>query len=811
MATLKAPSATPILPLVVVLLAASCSGDAPQGPSGELDPALAAALETCPSGEEPWKALADQAKKSEAIDALRERAELLVESCPGRAESLWLAGEALFLLYRQDRDKQLLEPMRETFERSRAAAAQQGDPVIETRALNRIAYYHKRFDDYDTAKELYFRGLETVKAASGEARLGLEAALNNNLCEIFKTKGPLGEALPRIRAARASLKLIPSRENDWCRSARSEIAVLKALGRTTEALRTLDELKSCAQELDEAPLVDRTHLDLGDIYRQLQQYDRARSEYEQVEREENRHRASYGLGMAALAGQHTISARSHLERAIAEVGDDNGPRLLYLLGLAEVHLHEGDLAGARKTLAEPLGASETFARTAWSAELLFGKSLRDGGDSGAALEHFEKAYRGVIERGEELDPTDAGMGFLRARSEPFVELAAGLADRNGDESVSRVLQVVEQAHSRALRRLLGGDEARIADLAFLRSRLSRGELLIDFLIGHDRGVAIAVTQDTSRAATLPGWIELRQPVRRYVNALKRPLLSSEARQDPIRDLARDLERGREIRRALLGPFEDLLQAAHRIYVVPDQDLALLPFAALPRDGDGFLGDTLEVGMLPMAGAPPAWSGTRTPMLVAGDPVPDADGTFAALPSARAEIAAVAKVWGAADTVQADELRLERLLGLSLDQYRLLHFATHAVASTADPDQCAVILSHGEKLDYRTISRLKLDDALVVLSACQTGEGEIIPGEGVVGLTWAFLRAGARGVAASLWSVEDESTSLLMQHYHERLHDGDDPVAALSAAQRALRGTHPHPVNWAPFVIVLGPDTKKPGV
>jgi CHAT domain-containing protein len=104
-----------------------------------------------------------------------------------------------------------------------------------------------------------------------------------------------------------------------------------------------------------------------------------------------------------------------------------------------------------------------------------------------------------------------------------------------------------------------------------------------------------------------------------------------------------------------------------------------------------------------------------------------------------------------------------------------------------------------------IAELDLGAPLIVLSACRTGEGEIIPGEGVVGLTWAFLHAGAKAVAASLWSVEDESTAELMLAFHRFLRDGHDPVAAMTRAQRERMKANPHPAYWSPFVVVLKPQ------
>ena len=142
--------------------------------------------------------------------------------------------------------------------------------------------------------------------------------------------------------------------------------------------------------------------------------------------------------------------------------------------------------------------------------------------------------------------------------------------------------------------------------------------------------------------------------------------------------------------------------------------------------------------------------------------------------------------------------------MGLGGFRTVHFATHAVASTLDPRGCGVVLSDGERLGVDEISRLRLDGALAVLSACRTGEGELIPGEGIVGLGWSFLRAGARGVVATTWAVDDEASARLMVDFHRRLKAGSDPVRALNAARRERAAAGLPPAIWGPFVIVVRP-------
>jgi CHAT domain-containing protein len=100
--------------------------------------------------------------------------------------------------------------------------------------------------------------------------------------------------------------------------------------------------------------------------------------------------------------------------------------------------------------------------------------------------------------------------------------------------------------------------------------------------------------------------------------------------------------------------------------------------------------------------------------------------------------------------------------------------------------------------------------LVVLSACETGRGDVKLGQGVYGLRRAFLAAGAETVVSSLWKVKDSTTPQLMQYYYRHLLAGKPRVSALREAMLELRQTHPHPYAWAPF-IALGRDTPLHGL
>ncbi|HEY0545970.1 MAG TPA: CHAT domain-containing tetratricopeptide repeat protein [Pyrinomonadaceae bacterium] len=151
------------------------------------------------------------------------------------------------------------------------------------------------------------------------------------------------------------------------------------------------------------------------------------------------------------------------------------------------------------------------------------------------------------------------------------------------------------------------------------------------------------------------------------------------------------------------------------------------------------------------------------------------------------------------------------MNLDLKQYQIIHFATHGILNSVHPELSGVVLSLMDEtghpqdgfLRLRDIYNLSLPVELVVLSACNTGLGKDVRGEGLVGLTRGFMYAGASSVMASLWKVDDEATSELMgRFYQELLKDGRTPAAALREAQAAMwkQKRWRAPYFWAGFVL-----------
>ncbi len=178
-----------------------------------------------------------------------------------------------------------------------------------------------------------------------------------------------------------------------------------------------------------------------------------------------------------------------------------------------------------------------------------------------------------------------------------------------------------------------------------------------------------------------------------------------------------------------------------------------------------------------------------------------------------EAAAILNVTPAGQGMEVLGFDANRATALSpaLAQYRVVHFATHALLDSKNPELSGLVLSLVDKqgqpqngfLDLDQIYNLNLPVDLVVLSACDTGLGKEIRGEGLIGLSRGFMYAGATRVMASLWSVDDEVTSELMAHFYKSLEqDRMSPAAALRAAQIevAKEERWSSPYYWAGFQI-----------
>jgi CHAT domain-containing protein len=312
-----------------------------------------------------------------------------------------------------------------------------------------------------------------------------------------------------------------------------------------------------------------------------------------------------------------------------------------------------------------------------------------------------------------------------------------------------------------------------------------------------------------------------------------------------RDLAKVRAQGEALFAILLDPVAKQIKPDQRLIVVPDGLLNYLPFEGL-IDNEHYLVETHEISYIPSASMLNLWKDSASragkneqmELFAVGDPLfePQAKAggakelakglnhrirhataarsfEFPPLPRTRDEVQYIAGLFPAdrCKVLLGSEGTEAAVKREPLRRYRRLHFATHSMIDDKSPWRSAVVLGAGDEedgfLEVSEISDLDLDCELVVLSACQTGRGQLLSGEGIVGLTRAFLYAGARSAVVSLWSVSDISTGQLMKDFYQHMASNLDNVSALRSAKLQMLRSETvtrHPYYWASFISVGQP-------
>ena len=337
-------------------------------------------------------------------------------------------------------------------------------------------------------------------------------------------------------------------------------------------------------------------------------------------------------------------------------------------------------------------------------------------------------------------------------------------------------------------------------------------------------------------------VELSALVTRFRAPFQDGLGGREARPDLAKELGK----------LLLGPAVSVLNRGERLIIIPDESLSLLPFEALmlptPDASKGTsvyamdkypisyyqsasvlsLQRTLHISRTNL----PTFFGLGDPVYdtadqraagmrslavvqkqsggrVGSNPVAEAGYQFARLPNTGKEVREVGKLFTSTLLLGLDA-SIAKLQKLDLSRQRYLLFSTHGVLGDEIPyvKEPALVLSlidnneEGRFLTASKIFELNLNADLVGLSACNTGLGIQSAGEGVVGLSRAFMYAGTDTVLVSLWSVADESTYHLMVRFFTNLKAGMDKLSALQDAKNYLRSIgYDSPFYWASFVLV----------
>lgn len=436
--------------------------------------------------------------------------------------------------------------------------------------------------------------------------------------------------------------------------------------------------------------------------------------------------------------------------------------------------------------------------------------------------------RAVVE-GTEIGRTRQGLvERLSSLQLDLLTRHAGVAQR---DSISREIRVVraqlDSLEMATASRDLGFSRRGILGPDSIMHELHwPGEVLLEFYWGWERVYAWALAGDEIRFFAVGSSEDL------------------EALVGVFGSLLRDRERvpfdspvPLKLAEYLLGPVADWIPQVERLVVAPDGPLFTIPFEALPYRQSGedasretskereFLIERCEVCYAPSASLwrhlsnlPSSRPRASHDLIAFGDPVVAPDTLrqrWFPLAYAGMELRELARIFSPGETtiLSGAEASEDRAKSGTMRDYRALHFATHAYASTLDPSASGLLLTCGDENDgfLTSLEILGLDLAadLVTLSGCESARGRLVSGEGILGLSRAFFYAGTASVLASLWEVDDEHTARFMGRFYRHLAQGMNKGQALAATKREClagnKNLSPHPYYWAPFVLMGDAD------
>ena len=472
--------------------------------------------------------------------------------------------------------------------------------------------------------------------------------------------------------------------------------------------------------------------------------------------------------------------------------------------------------GDRKTAEDLLTNLEKdttgFPSLRWKVEDELAKLHGESGESALADVWFRKSIETFEKQRSLLHYEESKLPFFNNASQVYGDYAEYLVNHGRSDEA---LKLIDLGRARTLLEGLGiankQSQAMLIDNLDPRSVAHRlGGTILSYWLGQDQSYLWAISPAQVRLFKLPKEAEISDWVRTYQTSVERS-------NDVV---SIDNDSGRKLYESLVAPAQAMIPKGSKVFIIADGSLNQLNFETLRAPQPAlhyWIEDAVIVNAdsIRMLAAFSRHSRAKSPerLLLIGDPIP-ADAAFQNLPNASREATAVEKYF---PPDQRLAFTRERALpsayaGSHPERYAYIHFVAHGTASRVTPLESAVILSRtpGDpdtfKLYARDIKRYPLRSELVTISACYGSGARAYAGEGLVGLAWAFLRAGSHYVAGALWEVNDSATPQMMDQMYAALQQGRTPDVAMREAKLSLlhsRGIFRQPRYWGSFQMYAG--------
>jgi CHAT domain-containing protein len=548
----------------------------------------------------------------------------------------------------------------------------------------------------------------------------------------------------------------------------------------------------------------------GDFARAGESYSRALTRAKQIKSKIEIVNALEDLTHASIDAGKLDGANGYLQQLAPLMSADSSRLDVMDVTFAQARIaaasHRNDAEGLFR-IVERDPASQTSMRLGAEHELA--RLYESEGNDVLADQMYQTSLGTFESARDQLKDEESKLPFLANATSVYDDYIHFLVARHKTDAA---LALADRSRARTLEQGLGlnSNAGRSANAILHPGEIARklNATLLFYWLGERESYLWAVTPATTRMFPLPARNQIAPVVDRY----RKTLLGL---SDPIEASNPD---GVRLYHILIEPARDLIRPGSNVVILSDGALSQLNFETLIAPSPNphyFIEDATLISApslhLLASAKQQTWSGNS--LLLLGDAVsPNSD--YPELPKAEAEMHEIEQHFPARDTTifARERATAGSYTSSAPQQFAYIHFVAHGVASRTDPLDSAIILSRSTaeedsfKLHARDIMQHTIHARLVTISACYGSGTRSYVGEGLIGLAWAFLRAGAHNVIGALWEVSDESTPRLMGSLYQGIHDGLPPAAALRQAKLSLlhaKGEFRKPFFWAPLQVYTG--------
>jgi CHAT domain-containing protein len=668
------------------------------------------------------------------------------------------------------------------------------------------------------AENFYKASLASARKA-GDSFLEADSLLN--LGDEALSQGRFDEAIDRSEAAYKIAKqsgariiqLVTQGNIGWAyyRLGDSE----RALQLSLESESTAAKLGDIFDEENELTNIGYIYMDRDELELAAQSFQQALNLAERIKAQRDIYNALRVLARLALRNDDLRDAEQYAGQAlgIARKSGSREDELYPRLIQGQVAAKRGSMQEAQHVFeqVEHSPACPVFLR--WEAEHSLARLFENGKQFGTADREYRAALATFEAARASVRHEDFQISFLTNAADIYDDYVSFLvAHGYSDEA----LRWADYSRARTLAEGLGllptensaPQSGRMQPPALNLQSISahaNGAILF-YWLGEKQSYLWTIGKKKTKLYSLPARAEINSLAENYRRSLIGPQSAPEFSS----------EDGRALYRILIAPAHDLISQNSKVFVIPDGSLNNLNFETLivPEPRPHYWiedADMVNASSLRVLGASLRTErrSSRKLLLLGESVVPSKD--YPTLPKAAEQMATVEKYFSAGEEqiYRGAQATPAAYLESNLSQFSYIHFVAHGMANRLSPLDSAILLS-GEadgsfKLYARDIVQHPLNAELVTISACYSAGERSYSGEGLVGLAWAFLRAGAHNVVAALWDVTDTPAEQLMKKFYAELDEGDTPDEALRAAKLSLLhgGTFGNPYYWAPFQLYTG--------